>query len=121
MLPLAESQHIEKLVHLDVSSNKLLAIEEEVQAKLNNLESLDVAFNEFPIFPVIKGYMPQLRKINIVGNPLTIMPETFFSGDQNRSVITEWAFFERDSSDLLKFEGTLSLFKKGSRTLIQAY
>lgn len=112
MLPLVESQHIEKLVHLDASSNKLLAIEEEVQAKLKNLESLNVAFNQFPTFPVMKGHMPQLRKINIVGNPLTIIPETFFSGDQNRSVITEWAVFDRDSSALLEFKGMLSLFKK---------
>ena len=103
--PLTRSYDIGRLIHLDVSRNKLQTIEEDLQAKLVNLSTMDVAFNQFAAFPILKGFLPKLRSLNILGNRFTIVPNDFFSGSYSRNLCSEWAVIARNAISLSKLRG----------------
>jgi Leucine-rich repeat (LRR) protein len=59
-----------ELVELSLHGNKLNALDQRIMTKCTKLVLLDVADNDLTDLPYILGYLPDLRKVILDGNPL---------------------------------------------------
>jgi hypothetical protein len=59
-----------ELVEISLHGNKLNALDQRIMTKCTKLMLLDVADNDLTDLPYILGYLPDLRKVILDGNPL---------------------------------------------------
>lgn len=68
---------VRTLEKLDLSENKINSIEDDAFVGLENLEELDLSFNELTYLPSSVGKLTKLKKLNLSGNKIGSLPKEF--------------------------------------------
>jgi internalin A len=68
---------VKTLEKLDLSQNKINAIEDDAFVELENLIELDLSFNELTYLPSSLGKLKKLKKLNLSGNKISSLPIEF--------------------------------------------
>ncbi|KAJ1520527.1 hypothetical protein ONE63_003648 [Megalurothrips usitatus] len=69
---------------LRLSHNLLVQLPPEMATSLTGLRRLDLSFNGLPQVPLVATQLPQLRRLNLAGNPITVLSNTSLLGGAER-------------------------------------
>lgn len=107
--PLSQLHTLEKL---DLSENKITAIEDDAFDGLENLTELDLSFNELTYLPTSIGKLTKLKRLNLSGNKISILPKEFEN-------LTALEFLDFDSNPIGKVP--LEISSQGVSGIINYY
>ncbi|GGD28656.1 COR domain-containing protein [Hyunsoonleella pacifica] len=68
---------INTLENLNLSENRINSLKDDVFTGLENIEELDLSFNELTYLPTSIGNLTKLKKLNLSGNKITSLPKEF--------------------------------------------
>jgi internalin A len=68
---------VNTLIKLNLSENQISSIEDDAFLGLENLEELDLSFNELTYLPSSLGALTKLKKLNLSGNRIRSLPKEF--------------------------------------------
>ncbi|XP_046624051.1 chaoptin [Neodiprion virginianus] len=71
---------LRRLRTLYLAHNKLSSIQSDMAANMTSLRHLDLSYNELSTVPLITHTLPELRSLNLAGNPITSITNTSFLG-----------------------------------------
>lgn len=92
--------HKTSLRTLNLSENRLRGLSDSILWHLVNLEHFDISFNRFDSFPYSPGQLPNLRTLNIIGNPIRELSYSGLTGDYLENVYFDWPLILTDAKQL---------------------
>nr|WP_321409581.1 COR domain-containing protein [uncultured Carboxylicivirga sp.] len=69
--------HVNSLIRLNLSENKINFLKDDAFVNLVHLEELDLSFNELTFLPTSIGQLKKLKKLNLSGNKIASLPKEF--------------------------------------------
>ncbi|XP_012260603.2 chaoptin [Athalia rosae] len=71
---------LHRLRTLHLGHNRLSSIPSDMAANMTSLRYLDLSYNDLTAVPLITHTLPELRSLNLAGNPITTISNTSFLG-----------------------------------------
>ncbi|XP_055716156.1 chaoptin [Phlebotomus papatasi] len=105
------------LKRLSISHNELPSIPPDLALNVSSLRHLDLSYNDLSAVPLITHSLPQLKSLNLAGNPISTLTNTSLIGAAETLEVLNIAHLFLNSFEL----GALSRMSSLKRLIISPY